>query len=216
VHSLFPDQASNSEVARWLGDRPLNVVPTGPRLTRYTSSCKRHGHSALCRVAGPGAPERSKHVRSVAIAAAQRLTTSLTARHHGAGLRYKTYKANLKGSVLVLDVSSLVNGGPHAAGACQASCSRLLGCSGFTLCTLEAGCGNGCRDYVRTHPERTPRPAPPQTHCSAAPRTSPPAHVLDKPCQWWSITTRHGHCTPKLAHSSAEVDAKLPAAPTPR
>jgi hypothetical protein len=69
---------------------------------------------------------------------------------------------NIKGNLLVLDVSSLKYQGSRSSGspsihnpdACAAFSHRTAGCNAWTYCESAAGCGSGCVDYVKANPQR--------------------------------------------------------------
>eukprot|EP00882_Tetradesmus_deserticola_P016528 GHRQ01017658.1.p1 GENE.GHRQ01017658.1~~GHRQ01017658.1.p1 ORF type:complete len:482 (+),score=110.57 GHRQ01017658.1:712-2157(+) len=66
---------------------------------------------------------------------------------------------NIKGDVLVLDVSSLSFQGNHPMfpsirdpATCAAYCNKTAGCNAWTFCNSTAGCGSGCEEYVKSNP----------------------------------------------------------------
>jgi hypothetical protein len=68
---------------------------------------------------------------------------------------------NIKGDVLVLDVSSLFYQGNHPmfpsignAATCAGYCNKTVGCNAWTFCNSTDGCGSGCVEFVKTNPKR--------------------------------------------------------------
>jgi hypothetical protein len=69
---------------------------------------------------------------------------------------------NIKGDLLVLDVSSLKYQGSHSSPypdlrtpeACAGVCNKTVGCNAWTYCNSTAGCSSGCEEYVKANPQR--------------------------------------------------------------
>ncbi|WIA30643.1 hypothetical protein OEZ86_000718 [Tetradesmus obliquus] len=67
---------------------------------------------------------------------------------------------NIKGDVLVLDISSLSYQGNHPMfppigdpATCAGYCNKTIGCNAWTFCNSTAGCGTGCEEYVKVNPK---------------------------------------------------------------
>jgi hypothetical protein len=69
---------------------------------------------------------------------------------------------NIKGNLLVLDVSSLKYQGGHDSTfpdlrtpeECAGVCNKTVGCNAWTYCNSTTGCGSGCEEYVKANPQR--------------------------------------------------------------
>jgi hypothetical protein len=76
-------------------------------------------------------------------------------------LRYDQKPWNVRGEVLVLDVSSLTYQGNHPMfpmlskpEQCGSVCSATPGCNAWTYCNATEGCGSGCLAYTASNPQR--------------------------------------------------------------
>lgn len=80
-------------------------------------------------------------------------------------LKYEQKPWNVRGEVLVLDVSSLSYQGNHPMfptlskpEQCGFVCSATPGCNAWTYCNATEGCGSGCLAYTAKNPQRECRP----------------------------------------------------------
>jgi len=74
-------------------------------------------------------------------------------------VQYSSGPGNIKGDVLVLDVTSLSFQGNHpvfpmysSPNQCANACKTLPGCNAWTFCNNTGGCGSGCPEYVKSNP----------------------------------------------------------------
>lgn len=94
---------------------------------------------------------RHPHARAVAAASAQASSSKVAVS--------SPQPRNIQGELLVMDAGSLTFRGNHpmfpgvaSPSACATACASLPGCNAFNFCSKQAGCGSGCKAYVKQHP----------------------------------------------------------------